>query len=412
VCLLIAPPPGPVAGEVPVADPEAVGLSAEVLGEVKPALEAMVEEGKVAGGVALVARRGAIAMIEPFGLRDIASGAPMTEDSIFAIASMTKPITCVAVMSLVEAGSIGLDDPIGEHLPALRDLLVLSPDDRRRSDDGSFPTVPADRPVTVRDLLRHTSGISYGGFLSLDRRLGALYDEADVMARDMETVAEQVERLGTVPLAHQPGEQWTYGLSHDVLGRLVEVASGLPLDRFLDDHIFTPLGMADTGFLVPEADRDRVATIYRARPGAEPTLEPLPREFGSGTFFAGGAGLFSTARDYARFAQMLLNGGELDGARILRPETVALMTTNQIGELNAFGLNSKYGLGLGLQFGRPGPDGERPLRRYSWGGIFSTDFWVAPEEELVAVLMTQLLPTNASGAEGVFRSIVERATLD
>ena len=263
--------------------------------------------------------------------------------------------------------------------------------------------------MTIRDLLSHTSGISYGGFLGSDERIARAYDEAGVMGRDMETVAEQVRRLGEVPLSHQPGERWTYGLSHDVLGRLVEVVSGVPLDRYMDEHIFTPLGMADTGFLVPEADRDRVATIYRSEGGS---LVPLPRNTGSGTFFAGGAGLFSTARDYARFARMLLAGGTLDDAQILEPETIALMTTNQIGDLSAFLPGTKYGLGFGLDFGPRDEDGDRPLIRYYWGGLYSTTFWVDPGHEVVAVLMTQLLPTNASGAEITFRRLVDEAIAD
>jgi CubicO group peptidase (beta-lactamase class C family) len=340
------------------------------------------------------------------GLRDIARDEPMTEDTIFAIASMSKPITCVAVMQLVEGGKIAPDDPVGDYLPELADLRVLG---KAEDDDGEEPaTVPAERPVTIRDLLSHTSGISYGGALGGalggDPRQAKAYDRAHVMGPHR-TIAEQVERLGKVPLAHQPGARWTYGLSHDVLGRVVEVVSGQSFDSYLQEHIFKPLEMRDTSFFVPESKRDRLATIYRAGEGE--TLEPLPKNFGSTTYFSGGGGLFSTARDYARFAQMLLDGGELDGVRVLKPETIATMTTNQIGSNSALAL-FKYGLGFGLEMSlRVGR--EPILNRYFWGGIFSTNFWIDPRHEVVAVLMTQVLPTNHGNANLAFRRVVDEA---
>ena len=208
--------------------------------------------------------------------------------------------------------------------------------------------MPANRPITIRDLLSHTSGFTYGGMPTNDPRLGRSYARAGVDERGLKTIADQVARLAKVPLAHQPGEGWTYGLSHDVLGRVIEVVSGQSFDKYLQEHIFTPLDMHDTFFSVPEAKRDRVATIYRA--GDKGALEALPRRYGSETFFSGGGGLFSTARDYTRFAQMLWNGGTLDGTRILKPETIATMTTNQIGKHLAFMM--KYGLGFGLMLGQ------------------------------------------------------------
>jgi CubicO group peptidase (beta-lactamase class C family) len=394
------------AEELPTAKPKEAGLSAEKLAEVTPALKKLVDEGKIAGGVALVATRGKVALVTSFGDRDLAGKTPMTEDTIFAIASMTKPITCVATMILVEQGKVGLDDPAEKYLPELKDLRVLGDP---KDDDGDTPaTVPAKRPITVRDLLSHTSGISYGGFLSNDARLARNYDRARVQARDLRTIADQVERLGKAALAHQPGEGWTYGLSHDVLGRLIEVVSGQRLDQYLQEHILGPLDMRDTSFSVPQAKRDRVATIYRADGDK---LAPLPKNYGSETFFAGGGGLFSTARDYSRFAQMLLNGGELDDARILKPETIREMTTNQIGKHSAFGI-LKYGLGFGLE---PGPDsagGAATPRRYFWGGFYSTNFWVDPRHEAVAVIMTQVLPTNHGGSDQVFRRAVDAALVD
>ena len=392
------------ADELPTAEPEAVGLSAEVLDGLGPKLEETVEEGQIPGAVALIARHGKVAHVEALGLRDIESKQPMTEDTIFAIASMTKPITCVAAMTLVEQGKLGLDDPVSKYLPELADLRVLG--DPADDTDEAIATVPADRPVTIRHLFSHTSGIAYGGLLAADPRLGKAYAEAGVQDRDMETIAEQVERLAKVPLAHQPGEGWTYGLSHDVLGRVIEVVSGQPFDQYLQEHIFTPLDMRDTSFFVPESKRDRVATIYNA--GMIGRLNPLPKNFGSETFFSGGGGLFSTARDYARFAQMLLNGGELDGHRILKAETLASMTTNAIGDRTAFG-GTKYGLGFGLEPGPAASDGDLATGRYFWGGIFSTNFWVDPEKDLIALLMTQVLPTNRGDALDIFREAVGEA---
>ena len=288
----------------------------------------------------------------PFGYRDLATKTPMTEDTIFAIASMTKPITCVAVMTLVEQGKLGLDDPVAKYLPELKDLRVLG--DAKDDQGDTIATVPAKRPVTVRDLLSHTSGFSYGGFMSNNARLDRTYMVAGAIGRRARTIAELVERLGKVALAHQPGEGWTYGFSHDVLGRLIEVVSGQGFDAYLQDHIFKPLDMHDTTFLVPESKRDRLATIYRA--DAAGKLSEVPKNYGSATYFSGGGGLFSTVRDYTRFAQMLGNGGELEGTRILKSETIDQMTTNQIGKHFALGV-MKYGLGFGLV--QTAPRGQR-----------------------------------------------------
>jgi CubicO group peptidase (beta-lactamase class C family) len=405
--LLLLLDPAARAGELPTAKPAEVGLDADELAKIAPALQKLVDDHQIPGALALLVRDGKVAYAEAVGYRDLEKKEPMADDTIFAIASMTKPITCVAVMTLVEQGKLGLDDPVGKYLPELAELRVLG--DAEDDRDGAVATVPAERPVTIRDLLSHTSGISYGGALGGalggDPRQAKEYDRVRVMGPDVGTIAEQVRRLGQVPLAHQPGARWTYGLSHDVLGRVVEVVSGESFDRYLQAHILDPLDMRDTSFLVPESKRDRLATIYRDDAG---TLAPLPKNPGSKTMFSGGGGLFSTARDYARFAQMLLNGGELDGARVLKAETIAEMTTNQIGRNTALAL-FKYGLGFGLEvtpalLGRPAK-----LNRYFWGGIFSTNFWVDPGHEMVAVVMTQVLPTNHGNAHLVVRRYVDAA---
>lgn len=392
------------AGELPNATPAEVQLSADKLSTLKPALQKLVDDGKLAGGVTLVARHSKVAYFECFGERDLKAETPMTEDTIFAIASMTKPVTCVAVMTLVEQGQLGLDDPVDKYLPELKDMRVLGPSQKDVGDE--LATEPAKRSITIRHLLAHSSGIAYAGFLSTNARLAKAYERAGVQGPGRKTIADEVERLAKVPLAHQPGEGWTYGLSHDVLGRVVEVVSGQRFDEYLQERIFTPLDMRDTGFHVPEAKQSRVATTYRADLAGG--LKPLPARYGSSTYFSGGGGLFSTARDYARFAQMLLNRGELDGVRVLKPETIALMTTNQIGNHRALVL-FKYGLGFGLEM-TVAPRGRKPqLNRYFWGGVFSTYFWVDPGDDTIAVLMIQVLPTNSSGAEREFRRIVDAA---
>ncbi len=391
------------AAELPTAPPETVGLSPAKLDQLRPALQKLVDDGKIAGGVAVIARQGKVAYLTAFGYRNLATKEPMNDDTIFAIASMTKPITCVGVMRLIEQGKIGLDDAAEKYLPELKDLHVLG--DPKNDTDNEIATVPAKRAISVRDLLSHTSGFSYGGFMSSNDRLGKSYARAKVQAPGLKTIAEQVVRLGKAALAHQPGEGWTYGLSHDVLGRLIEVVTGQSFDVYLREQILTPLDMHDTFFHVPENKRGRVATVYQAN--GKGSLTPLPRRFGSETFFSGGGGLYSTARDYTRFAQMLLNGGTLEGVRILKPETIALMTKNQIGEHSAFG--TKYGLGFGLLLTRVPHESQPVLSRYFWGGFFSTNFWIDPRNELVAVIMTQVLPTNHGGAEDVFRRTVDAA---
>jgi len=393
------------AGELPGAEPGEVGLSASKLAELKPGLRKLVEDGKIAGGVALIARHGKVVFVDAFGERDRASHAPMREDTIFAIASMTKPVTCVAAMTLVEQGKLGLDDPVTKYLPELKELRVLGP--AKDDTPETLATVPLTRPIKIRELFSHTSGFAYGGILSADARLGRAYESAKVMDRRMKTIAEQVDRLAKVPLAHQPGERWTYGLSHDVLGRVIEVASGRSFDQYLQETLFQPLDMRDTSFFVPAAKRDRMATIYTTGLFTGP-LTPLPRSFGSETFFSGGGGLFSTARDYARFAQMLLSGGELDGVRILKAESLATMTSNQIGDLNALILY-KYGLGFGLEM-VDGPEGKKTrVGNYFWGGFFSTNFWVDPRKDVVAIILTQVLPTNHGNPQRLLRQVIDRA---
>jgi CubicO group peptidase (beta-lactamase class C family) len=218
------------------------------------------------------------------------------------------------------------------------------------------------------------------------------YSESKLAGRSLKSISELPAELARLPLAHEPGEGWTYGLSHDVLGHIIEIVSGQPLDQFMNDRIFVPLGMTDTSFLVPEVKRDRVATIYTATGGTGGSLTAQPRSYGSATYFSGGGGLFSTARDYSRFAQMLVNAGELDGKRIITRHSIALMTTNQIGKHMVFGI-MKYGLGFGLVT-VPAPGGKQAVDSYFWAGAYSTNFWVDPRRDIIGIVMTQVVPLS------------------
>ena len=392
--ILLVMSSGSAADELPRVQPKEVGLSEKVLDEVKPGLEKLIADNKIAGAVVVVARHGKLAHIEAVGYRDLASKAPMTEDTIFAIASMTKPITCIAAMLLVEEGKLNLDDPVEKFVPAFKNLRVLG--DPKDDTAAALATVPVKRTMLVRHLFAHTSGLSYGVEMTgseTERRIIRAYSQAKLLEGRLKTISELPAELARLPLAHEPGEEWTYGLSHDVLGYLIEVVSGQTLDQFLRDRIFAPLDMRDTSFLVPVSKHDRVATVYTT--GATPSdpLTARPRTFGSATYFSGGGGLFSTARDYSRFSQMLLNGGEFESKRFVKRDTLTLMTSNQIGDKNAFGV-MKYGLGFGLMF-QPAPGAAEPvLDSFFWAGAYSTNFWVDPRRDIIGVIMTQVLPVT------------------
>lgn len=402
---------------LPAAPPEQLGFAPDRLARLDALLETQIEAGRLPGAVALVARHGRVAYFKRFGHMELEAETPMRPDAIFRIASMTKPIVSVAVMMLYEEGHFLLNDPVSQYIPEFTDpevLVTLHP------ADTSYTTEPARRDVTIRDLLSHTSGLSYG---LLDKRMRPIYRKADVPdAWDIRpiTLGEKMRVLADLPLAHHPGERFTYGLSTDMLGYLVEVVSGMPLDRFLDERLFTPLGMDDTHFRLPEEKIPRLATLYAETaeglkhldqammdalvPHASPNY---PYE-GAGTYHSGGGGLVATASDYARFAQMLLNGGELDGVRILSPKTVALMTANHIGghELDD-PPRSKFGLGFWIttDVGRTGELTSEGA--YGWEGFWNTRFWIDPQEALIGIFMTQAAPYTARHAR--FQALVYQA---
>jgi CubicO group peptidase (beta-lactamase class C family) len=400
---------------LPTAKPEEVGLSSERLERVSRALRNEIEAGKIPGAVALVARKGHIVYFESFGLRDKASGDPMSRDAIFRLYSMTKPFTSVAAMMLMEEGRFLLTEPIAKFLPQLAKREVSIQQFDPATGKGGYVVVAAEREITIQDLLRHTSGIVYSGFTP-NARVKELYEKGGVGWADV-SPAEQIERLSRVPLAHQPGTTWEYSLSTDVLGRVLEKVSGITLERLFEERIFGPLKMTDSAFVVPKDKVRRLAQPLAVEPS---TGEPIklhdvtvpPKND------AGGAGAASTTADYARFLQMLLNGGQLDGTRLLSSTTVAFMTSDHLGTMKVValgGVGTGYGFGLGFAVrtdpGIAGVSGS--VGEYRWGGAAGTAFWVDPKEEMISVLMTQGAPGPARGyTTALFRQMVRQAVVD
>ena len=359
------------------------------LERISEAIRADIAGEQIAGAVALLASAGEIQFFESFGARDREAGLAMTNDAIFALASMTKPITSFAVMMLHEAGHFDLDDPVSTMLPELGSLDV-GVEERTAGSEPALRTVPAERDMTIRDLLRHTSGLTYGLFG--DSRVDRMYGQAQLLGGNGNTLADLVTGLGELPLKHQPGARFEYSVSTDVLGRLVEVVSGMRFDEFLQQQIFEPLRMVDTGFRVPMAKRGRLALTYN-RGGDGLVPQPVGNIAETPSFLSGGGGLYSTATDYLRFCQMVLNGGELDGVRVASTETVALMTSDHLGDRpgGILGLVEGFGLGFAVRrdLGAP-PHGS--VGELSWAGIRSTTFWIDPEKQIIGIYLTQLSP--------------------
>ena len=403
---------GPAGAQAPLpsARPEQVGLSTERLGQLGQVLRQEIAKGKIPGAVALVARKGRIAYHEAFGARDPATRAPMTRDAIFRIYSMTKPVTSVAIMMLQEEGRLVLNDPVSKFLPQLTKLQVAV----EKKDASGQPTlelVPAQREITIHDLLRHTSGFTYGG-RTTNLTVKEAYAREGVDARDL-TNAELVDRLAKVPLAHQPGTAWEYSRSVDVLGRVVEVISGKSLGGFFADRIFRPLGMKDSGFSVPQAQQGRLAQAFPIDPATGDKIALIdvttpPR------YESGGGGAVSTTDDYVRFAQALLNGGRLDRARLLGRPTVAFMASDHLGPISATIRRPGYTFGLGFQVRRDvGLDGQSgSIGEYGWAGAGGTYFWVDPKEQVVAILMTQAPGPSRVYYRQLFKELVQQAIVD
>jgi CubicO group peptidase (beta-lactamase class C family) len=379
---------------LPHASPEKVGLAAAGLARLGRVMRGEVERGRVPGAVALIARRGEIAYFESFGRRDPASGAPMAKDSIFRIYSMTKPIVSVAAMMLWEEGRFLLSDPIDKYLPELGTVRVAV------GPGTDIELVPAERPITIQDLLRHTSGLTYE--FRGNGPVHKQYMAARIYSRDQSN-ADQVTALSKLPLLHQPGTQWEYSRSTDVVGRLIEVLAGVSLGEYLQQHILGPLDMVDTAFHVPLALQARLAEGFAKDPDTGSGVQ-LVNVKDKPKFESGGGGLVSTAGDYARFLQMLLNRGTLDGVRYLSRKTIELMTADHLGPITGAPdlLLPGYGFGLGfavrLQPGISHVPGS--VGQYFWGGLAGTTFWVDPAEQLFAIMMIQ-----APGQRDYFRTL-------
>jgi CubicO group peptidase (beta-lactamase class C family) len=368
---------------LPHAKPEDVGLSTAGLVRLGAVMRGEVERGRVPGAVALIARRGRLAYFESYGRRDPGNGAPMATDSIFRIYSMTKPIVSVAAMMLWEEGRFLLSDPIGKYLPELKDRKVAV------ARGAEIELVDAERPITIQDLLRHTSGLTYE--FRGNGPVHKMYMAEKIYSRNQSN-ADQVAALAKLPLLNQPGTKWEYSRSTDVLGRLIEVLSGLTLGEYLQRHILAPLGMIDTAFHVPVQGHSRLAEAFTKDPDTGAGVQ-LINVRDAPKFESGGGGLVSTAGDYARFLQMLLNRGRLEGVRFLSRKTVELMTADHLGPITGAPdlLLPGYGFGLGfavrLQPGIAHVPGS--VGQYFWGGLAGTTFWVDPAEELFAILLIQ-----------------------
>jgi CubicO group peptidase (beta-lactamase class C family) len=400
-------------------EPEEVGLSADRLARIDRHFARYVDDGRLAGWLALVSRRGRIAHLSTQGARDLSSGAPVEADTLWRMYSMTKPITSVAAMMLYEQGAFDLRDPVARWIPSFASMRVY------RGGPAAAPaTRPAAEPVRVWHLLTHTAGLTYG--FNHVHPVDEMYRDAGFewgSPRGLD-LAGAVDAWAGLPLLFEPGTEWAYSVATDVLGRLVEVISGMPLDRYFAEHVFGPLGMTEACFWVPEDKAGRLATLYGAHPVERTAVEI------NGTaalrppaMLSGGGGVIATARDYHRFTQMLRNGGELDGIRLLGPRTLAFMTRNQLpggADLQTFGrplfAETNYeGVGFGLGFsvsldtaaakliGSPG--------EYAWGGAASTAFWVDPAEDLTVVFLTQLLPSSTHPIRAELKALVYQAIL-
>lgn len=412
--LLILVPAATALGQgLPSDQPERLGFDAERLARIDRVMQQYVDEGRVAGIVTMVVRHGRVAHAGAYGWADREAGRRMTNEALFRIASQSKAVTSVAAMTLVEEGRLRLRDPVSKFLPGFAATTVAV------AADTGFARVPAQRAITIRDLLTQSAGISYGteSLVEDPYRKAGLGPDAGFgwyFADKGEPICVSMDRLATLPFLAQPGEGFVYGYATDILGCVVERISGQTLAAFFESRIFEPLDIGDTHFFVPETDRSRLTAVYAATPdgdierAAEGPLGQGAYVDGPRASFSGGAGLVSTAGDYARFLQMLLNGGVLDGARILGPKTVALMTQDHLD--TRYG-GPGYGFGLGFQVledpGLTGQYGSPGL--YSWGGAYASTYWVDPEEEIVGVFMIQLLPSGGLDLADRFRALVYQA---
>jgi len=414
VCALVVVVPALAQAPRPKVQPQGVpGVSSERLARIVPVMNQMVREGKFPGMSVTVARDGRIAFQQEFGFADVEEKEPLKQDAIYRVFSMTKPVTGVAVMMLLEEGRFLVDDPVSRYISCFKNLQVFESE-----SESGMKLVKTDREVTIRDLLRHTSGFSYGGPTD---SVGKMYQAKNLLDRNT-NLEQMVEKACSIPLRFQPGTKWEYSISMDILGRLVEVVSGQALDVFMQKRIFDPLRMVDTGFLVPDEKMGRFTSCYNYSP--EKGLSRLPPEraidgyrAGKNKMLSGGGGLVSTASDYLRFATMLARGGELDGVRILSPRTVRLMSMNQLPEgvrLAWWGGKNGgngYGFTMSVTMDVAQTTGYGSAGDFGWDGAASTFFRVDPREKLVLLVMTQRMPADL-GIQVKVKTLAYQALID
>jgi CubicO group peptidase (beta-lactamase class C family) len=381
----------PVA-ETAIAKPEDVGLSSERLARITEMMKRHIAAGEISGGVTLVARHGRIAHLEATGVTDIDTKKPMTKDAVFRIASMTKPVTGVAIMMMMEEGKLKITDPVSKYIPSFKDLKVAVAEPKRAAAATDEPTplkyyaVPAEREITIRDLLTHVSGLASGAMSNDSIR------RPEIARKPTDTLADYIPRLGRSVLEFQPGSRWSYSpqAGFDTLGRIVEITSGMPFDQFLRQRVFDPLGMRDVSFYPTDALEPRLVTPYQIDPKGKMSKNANPGSMQSKVYFMGSGGLITTAEDYARFAQMLVNGGELNGKRLLSPKTVGYMASVHASD-KLEGRTPGEGFGLSVRVVRDAvASGSRVSDgSFGWSGAYGTHFWVDQKEDLIAVMMIQ-----------------------
>lgn len=414
--LLLLAAPGIQAQSVknftPAAKPEDAGFSATRLARIDKMVEEHVKNQWIPGAVALIVRNGKVVYYKTFGWSDVDKKTSLKKDDIFRIASQSKAITSLAVMMLWEEGKFLLDEPVSKYIPEFKNPKVLK---NFNKADTTFTTEPADREISIRHLLTHSSGIDYAVIGSQEFK--AIYAKAKIpsgIGNDQSVLAEKMKILGGMPLKHQPGERFTYGLNSDVLGYLVEIWSGMPFDQFLSTRIFAPLGMKDTYFYLPKEKFNRLVSlhgnkdgkVFKMKTGAYDALNPDYPTL-KGTYFSGGAGLSSTVEDYAKFLQLFLNHGEFNGTRLLSRKTVELMLTDQLPDLS-----NDFGLGFGLETIQNDYKSPVSVGSFSWGGAFSTSYWADPKENLIGLIYTNIYANPYGNASEKFRVLTYQAITD
>jgi CubicO group peptidase (beta-lactamase class C family) len=394
--------------------PRSVGISEERLERIDQMLINAIENNLIPGAVALIARNGKIVYHKAFGLADSETNKSLRRDDIFRIASQTKAITSTAIMMLWEEGKFRLDDPISKYIPEFENAGIL---DSLNMSDTTYTTAPANKQITIRHLLTHTSGVGYG--IIDNEEFRKIYQKAgiiDLFTTKPITIEENIKKLAQLPLHHNPGEKYTYSEGLDVLGYLIEILSGIPLDKFFHERIFVPLGMNDTYFYLPDSKIDRIVPVQTKKDDkwiryTNTLYDPDYPVKGAKTFFSGGAGLSSTAKDYATFLQMYLNNGELNGVRLLSRTTVQVIMANQIGDL--WGSGSYYGLAFGV-LDQKGQDmgGRGSAGTFDWGGYFNTQYFADPKENIIGILMKQTRDSGSDDTGSLFRQLVGQAIDD